>query len=99
MLKSVIRAPINHFFDRVPLGRILNRFSKDLNVVDTQIGFSTMRFAQFFFVAIGDMIVCVYGGTYFIVPLVVLFFYFAYQAQLTYQALNREVSRLGKLDC
>ncbi len=37
MLNSIMRAPINLFFDRVPIGRILNRFSKDLNVTDTLV--------------------------------------------------------------
>ena len=34
MLKKVLNAPINLYFDVTPIGRILNRFSKDLNVVE-----------------------------------------------------------------
>ena len=31
MIKRVLHAPINDYFDREPLGRILNRFSGDIN--------------------------------------------------------------------
>jgi hypothetical protein len=31
MIKSVLLAPINLFFDVTPTGLIINRFSKDLN--------------------------------------------------------------------
>jgi len=34
MIDSVLNAPINLYFDTTPTGRILNRFSKDLTVVE-----------------------------------------------------------------
>ena len=37
MLAKVMNAPINLYFDVTPIGRILNRFSKDLNVLETQL--------------------------------------------------------------
>lgn len=39
MLSRIIRAPCNLFFDRVPVGRLLNRFSKDLNIVDRVLAY------------------------------------------------------------
>ena len=38
MLTKIMNAPINLYFDRTPSGRILNRFSKDINKVDDRIG-------------------------------------------------------------
>ena len=37
MIYRVMRAPINLFFDVTPIGRILNRFSKDLSVLDSEM--------------------------------------------------------------
>jgi ABC-type multidrug transport system fused ATPase/permease subunit len=34
MISKVMNAPINLYFDVTPIGRILNKFSKDLAVVD-----------------------------------------------------------------
>ena len=47
LIAHVFRAPINLFFDVTPIGKILNRFSKDMAVVDEQLYF-----------AIGGFMVC-----------------------------------------
>ena len=38
MIERVLHAPVNLYFDVTPIGRILNKFSKDLNGLETQIG-------------------------------------------------------------
>jgi ABC-type multidrug transport system fused ATPase/permease subunit len=37
MLNAVIASPISSFFDITPLGRILNRFSKDIGLMDQEL--------------------------------------------------------------
>ena len=38
MLSKTADAPINLYFDRTPSGKILNRFSGDISLIDTEIG-------------------------------------------------------------
>lgn len=35
MIKKVTGAPVNLYFDVTPTGRILNKFSKDLNTIES----------------------------------------------------------------
>ncbi|XP_072031468.1 ATP-binding cassette sub-family C member 9-like [Amphiura filiformis] len=39
MLRNIVKAP-NRFFDTTPIGRILNRFSSDTQIIDTKIIFT-----------------------------------------------------------
>jgi ABC-type multidrug transport system fused ATPase/permease subunit len=41
MTFRLMHASVSKFFDRVPLGRILNRFMKDVGVVDNMLAWST----------------------------------------------------------
>ena len=40
MVNSVLKAPINLYFDKTPTGKLLNRFSKDINRIDAEFWFS-----------------------------------------------------------
>jgi len=44
LLERVLKAPINLFFDVTPIGKILNRFSNDLNVLDGSLMDSICHF-------------------------------------------------------
>lgn len=40
MLSKISHAPINLYFDVTPVGRVLNKFSNDLLVADTEMGWN-----------------------------------------------------------
>ena len=48
MIKKIFSAPVNLYFDTTPIGRIINRFSKDLSVAETMLPWS---FGNFYSVA------------------------------------------------
>ncbi|CAE6439243.1 unnamed protein product [Rhizoctonia solani] len=71
MLHSVMRSP-SRFFDKTPSGRILNRFSKDIDTVDSGIQtfmVSALTQALILAIAVGTI---VYAVPYFIFPAVVI---------------------------
>jgi ABC-type multidrug transport system fused ATPase/permease subunit len=59
MLGTISNAPINTFFDVVPTGRIVNRFSKDFNNLDNDLTSSAEQMLQNMVAAIGTFVVCV----------------------------------------
>ncbi|XP_070021229.1 ABC transporter C family member 2-like [Nicotiana sylvestris] len=95
MLNSILRAPMV-FFHTNPLGRIINRFAKDLGDIDRTVApFVSMFLGQVFqlistFVLIGIVSTM---SLWAIMPLLVLF----YGAYLYYQSTAREVKRLDSI--
>ncbi|CAH9141477.1 unnamed protein product [Cuscuta epithymum] len=95
MLNSILRAPMV-FFHTNPLGRIINRFAKDLGDIDRNVApFVNMFMSQVSqlistFVLIGIVSTM---SLWSIMPLLVLF----YGAYLYYQSTAREVKRLDSI--
>ena len=96
IMRSLLYAPLNEFFERVPAGRILNRVSKDMNVVDADIPFNIGNFLVPAFNFIGDLIFCVYSTSAYMILPIVLFFLVCFFIQRKYMKVNRELIRLGK---
>lgn len=44
MMHSVLHAPVNLYFDKTPLSRLLNIFSKDLNQLEIQMSYHISAF-------------------------------------------------------
>ncbi|KAL1881140.1 hypothetical protein VTK73DRAFT_4587 [Phialemonium thermophilum] len=90
-ITRVLRAPMS-FFDTTPLGRITNRFSRDVDVMDNNLS-DAMR--MYFFsvssiISVFALIIAFFH--YFAIALVPLFFIFLF-ATSYYRASAREVKR------
>ena len=72
MMNRILNAPINLYFDVTPIGQILNRFSKDLMIMDTSIVFAMSGFYGCLYNSIASLIVAIYVVPYIIVAIAVM---------------------------
>lgn len=92
MLQAVIKAPMS-FFDTTPLGRLLNRFGKDIDQLDIQLPVVANLFLEMFFQLIGVMVLISLNVPLvlaFWFPLLVLYFIF----QRIYMRSIRQLKRI-----
>lgn len=95
LLKSVLRAPMS-FFEENPVGRILNRFSRDLEAIDLTIPRTVHEVAGCAFVIISTLIVILFVSPLAILGIIpVVCCYFV--AQGYYRPAAREGQRLDSI--
>ncbi|XP_062521920.1 ATP-binding cassette sub-family C member 3-like isoform X2 [Corticium candelabrum] len=95
LLKQVLRCPMS-FFDTTPIGRIVNRFSKDMYIIDERIPESTRGFLYVFFGIVSTIVVVSYSTPIFlstVIPIGVLFIV----TQRFYVATSRQLMRLESI--
>ncbi|KAJ3040385.1 Multidrug resistance-associated protein 4 [Rhizophlyctis rosea] len=92
MLTSVFRSPMD-FFQKTPHGRLMNRFSKDMNMVDELLPQTFYDFMQCFFMILGTVGVAVVIVPYVLVlvPVVLVFFV---GLRRYYVRASRQIKRL-----
>ncbi len=59
LLKKVLRLPMS-FFDSQPVGRLINRFSRDVESLDTSLGNAVQSFTNCLVSVVGAMLVVVF---------------------------------------
>ncbi|XP_057563578.1 ATP-binding cassette sub-family C member 4 isoform X2 [Hippopotamus amphibius kiboko] len=92
MFESILRAPVL-FFDRNPIGRILNRFSKDIGHMDDLLPLTFLDFIQTFLQVIGVVGVAVSVIPWIAIPLVPLGILF-FVLRRYFLETSRDVKRL-----
>nr|XP_020740072.1 multidrug resistance-associated protein 4 isoform X2 [Odocoileus virginianus texanus] len=92
MFESILRAPVL-FFDRNPIGRILNRFSKDIGHMDDLLPLTFLDFIQTFLQVIGVVGVAVAVIPWIAIPLVPLGIVF-FVLRRYFLETSRDVKRL-----
>ncbi|KAF9584556.1 hypothetical protein BGW38_006031, partial [Lunasporangiospora selenospora] len=92
MLRSVLRSPMS-FFDTTPMGRILNRFSKDQSTIDEMLARTFSGYAHNLFGVVAILFVVIFATPaliLMIIPMSVFYFWL----QRYYLATSRELRRL-----
>uniref|UniRef100_A0A8D3BQ00 Multidrug resistance-associated protein 4 n=1 Tax=Scophthalmus maximus TaxID=52904 RepID=A0A8D3BQ00_SCOMX len=92
MFSAVLRAPVA-FFDVNPIGRILNRFSKDISQMDSMLPITFVDFYQFFLLITGVVAVAAAVIPHILIPIVPLFLVFLYLRRF-YLSTSRDIKRL-----
>lgn len=77
ILNGTLRAPVS-FFDTTPIGRIINRFSKDIDSVDTTLPQAFSQLLTTLITVITTLIILIYGSWFAILQLIPLAIVFAY---------------------
>lgn len=96
MTVSLLFSPLTEFFERVPLGRILNRLSKDMTVLDNRLAWFVNNCTVDICNLIGTPILMIYASSIYILIPLALFFLLCYRMQQYYMNANREIVRLSK---
>uniref|UniRef100_A0A8C8J8V5 ATP-binding cassette, sub-family C (CFTR/MRP), member 3 n=1 Tax=Oncorhynchus tshawytscha TaxID=74940 RepID=A0A8C8J8V5_ONCTS len=81
------------FFDTTPIGRVINRFSKDIYVIDEALPSTVLMFLGTFFSSLSTMIVIVASTPIFAVVIAPLTFIYVF-VQRFYVATSRQLKRL-----
>lgn len=91
-VSKVLRAPMS-FMDTTPMGRILNRFTKDTDTLDNEIGNQIRMLIYFLSNIIGVIVLCIIYLPWFAIAIPFLGIIFVSVADF-YQASAREIKRL-----
>jgi ATP-binding cassette subfamily C (CFTR/MRP) protein 1 len=95
MLGALLRAPTS-FYDRTPVGRIVNRFSSDMTSIDMGLVDMFLSMAEQLFTLVGvfGVILLVFPPFLVIVPPLFLFYF---RMQRRYRNATRELKRLHSI--
>uniref|UniRef100_A0A4W6FYM0 Multidrug resistance-associated protein 4 n=1 Tax=Lates calcarifer TaxID=8187 RepID=A0A4W6FYM0_LATCA len=92
MFNAILRTPV-HFFDINPIGRILNRFSKDIGYLDSLLPWTFVDFIQVFLQVIGVIAVAAIIIPWILIPVVPLLAVFLFLRRYFLQT-SRDIKRL-----
>jgi ATP-binding cassette subfamily C (CFTR/MRP) protein 1 len=87
--KALLYASLNKFYNRVPLGRIINRLTKDMREIDEAIGYSVGNFVVSLFGLLGTLVICIYASTYLVILPMIIVGYLSNRFRVYYMKTQR----------
>lgn len=94
-IERVMHAPMS-FFETTPLGRVMNRFSKDIDTIDNMLSDAMRMFSNTFSQMIGAVILISIVVPWFLIAISVVLVFYYYMA-LFYRSSARELKRLDAI--
>ncbi|KAI7899459.1 multi drug resistance-associated protein MRP [Cokeromyces recurvatus] len=95
MLNTVLRTPMS-FFDTTPLGRILNRFSKDEHTIDEVLPRNFNMYVRVLAQVLATVLIITFSTPFFLILVIPLAFVYM-GVQKYYLATSRELKRLDSV--
>ncbi|XP_037646450.1 multidrug resistance-associated protein 4-like isoform X3 [Sebastes umbrosus] len=92
MFNAILRTPL-HFFDINPIGRILNRFSKDIGYLDSLLPWTFVDFIQVFLQVVGVIAVAAVIIPWILIPVAPLLAIFLF-LRCYFLQTSRDIKRL-----
>ena len=92
MLANILRSPLA-FFDTTPQGRILNRFGKDVDVLDSTMPMIVRGWISCLLAVTSTFVIICYTTPIFMVPVSIVMTCY-YLVQRVYVATSRQLKRL-----
>ncbi|CAK6954010.1 ATP-binding cassette sub-family C member 4-like [Scomber scombrus] len=92
MFNAILRTPV-HFFDFNPIGRILNRFSKDIGYLDSLLPWTFVDFIQVFLQVLGVIAVAAIVIPWILIPVFPLLVVFLF-LRCYFLQTSRDIKRL-----
>ncbi|KAL4164377.1 hypothetical protein KRP22_004243 [Phytophthora ramorum] len=93
LFRRVLRAPITRYFDVTPMGQILNRFSNDLDQMDSMLPQEYQLLLQNVSLALGALAVSAFASYWIALTYIPIFLIFLYTGQY-FKKTSSEIKRL-----
>lgn len=93
LFRRVLQAPVNNYFDITPVGRILNRFSNDLDQMDSILPQEYQLLGQNVSMALGSLVVSAFASYWIGVSYIPVLVVFVVVGQY-FKKTSRELKRL-----
>jgi ATP-binding cassette subfamily C (CFTR/MRP) protein 1 len=97
MMFRVLHAKIGEFLERVPAGRIINRFTKDIDIIDRELGWPVDGFYNDFATVAMNIVVLIWSVGYVLAGPISLFLISGIYYQRKFMNTKREVVRLESI--